>query len=1050
MVAAMKTMNRISWLCAAFAGAVLFSCTPREVEVPVNGRALPQTFEVSIEEPSPATKTYLEGTKVHWNDQDEFAVAYMSTQCGRYVYDAAEGKAHLEETIYGTSASDLDHCYAAYPFGKVRSFNDDGSVNMIFPGQQTYVPGSFDPDAAFMMGVFEENEERINFKNVCGLVGVKVYGSNVTVAEMDLIGLGLSGVTLCGDISVAMEVGGEPAITFKGNNPNSITLTCEQPVTIGSSASECTEFLFAVPPGTYTFGIAGETSDGAYFEKAGSKQVTVQRNHIVHLKPVELVPEAGPATEPEAIDLGLPSGTLWASMNLGATAPEETGDFFAFAELEPKENYGYSNWRYFDKDNYLILKYNLWEDWGDLDFRAIQDPADDAAHVILGSDWRTPTMEELTELRTECEITNVTLNGVSVRKFTGPTGNCIYIPNAGYMSGTHRTYENDRPILASSSVVISQDDMMHRSAMMPTGEIDLEYGAGVTIRPVKRALVPPQSVDITVASSIMIEGTTTATATVSPDNVTDARVLWESSNPTVATVNIATGVITGLRAGTTKIWVYSSDGQFSKSASVSVLQYEASDAVDLGLPSGTKWASQNLGTPKQTNGEYLPGAYFAWGELNPKSSYDWSNYAWGFDEDNLYKYNAEDGLLELDTDRDDAARYHLGDTWRTPTADDWVELIDNCTIEDVPQPTGSEYKPAIKLTSNINGKSIILPKAGSKDGTRTTDRYVYALSSSKYSSDNHYLFKCFVKRQNMAVNVTGVARYRGVPIRPVKNDYVAVTGVSITPTSSISLNVGDVEQLKAEVSPSNATYKSVTWSSSDASIAKVDVSGWVAALSPGEVTITATSVDNPSIKATKTITVTIKAPIAVDLGLTSGLKWADFNLGASHKTGPGAYYAWGDTKTSTVYGWNYYIWGTQSNITKYNDTDNQMTLLPEDDAATQALGNGWRMPTYAEMQELATECTWEFTTLNDGISSYGGARITGPNGNEIFIPAAGYILADKSQPTYPGDYLVLWSATRHATSAYAAIVLTFQAYENTLQFNGAYRYWGASIRPVHD
>ena len=160
-----------------------------------------------------------------------------------------------------------------------------------------------------------------------------------------------------------------------------------------------------------------------------------------------------------AIDLGLPSGTLWASMNLGATAPEETGDFFAFAELEPKENYGSSNWRYFDKDNYLILTYNLWEDWGDLDFRAIQDPADDAAHVILGSDWRTPTMEELTELRTECEITNVTLNGVSVRKFTGPTGNCIYIPNAGYMSGTHRTYENDRPILASSSVVISQDNM---------------------------------------------------------------------------------------------------------------------------------------------------------------------------------------------------------------------------------------------------------------------------------------------------------------------------------------------------------------------------------------------------------------------------------------------------------------------------------------------------------------------------------------------------------------------------------------------------------------
>ena len=1045
----MKKMNRISWLCAALAGLVLFSCTQRELELPVNTYTLPAEVLVSIEEPdSPATKTHIEGTKVFWDDQDEFAVGLMSTNYGRYKYNSTTGKGELIETVGDPTNFNLDHGVAAYPYSAVKKINDDGSFKMTLPAHQTYVAGTFDPAAAFMVSAFAPDAEKICFKNAFGILVVKLYGSGVSVSELGL--MTVNSTILNGDITLGMEIGGEPVITYPSGGGNDITMDCSSPVALGSSASNSTEFFFMVPPGSYQIGLWVDTADGGSFSKMCSSLVKIERNHITRMAALEVVPEAGPATEPEAVDLGLPSGTLWASMNLGATAPEEAGDFFAFAELEPKENYGYANWQYFDKDNYLILKYNLWEDWGDPDFRAILDPADDAAHVILGSDWRTPTMEELTELRTECEITNVTLNGVSVRKFTGPTGNCIYIPNAGYMSGTHRTYENNRPILASSSVVISQDNMMYRSAMMPTGEIDLEYGAGVTIRPVKRALVPPQSVDITVASSIMIEGTTTATATVSPDNVTDARVLWESSNPTVATVNIATGKISGLHAGTAKIWVYTSDGQFSKSASVSVLQYEASDAIDLGLPSGTKWASQNLGTPKQTNGEYLPGAYYAWGELNPKYSYDWSNYAWGFDEDNLYKYNAEDGLLELDTDRDDAARYHLGDTWRTPTADDWVELIDNCTIEDVPQPTGSEYKPAIKLTSKINGNSIILPKAGSKNGTRITDRYVYAMSSSKYSGDNHYLFKCFYKRQSSTVNVTGIARYRGVPIRPVKNDYVAVTGVSITPTSSISLNLGDVEQLKAEVSPSNATYKSVTWSSSDASIAKVDGDGWVAALSPGEVTITATSVDNTSIKATKKITVTIKAPIAVDLGLTSGLKWADFNLGASHKTGPGAFYAWGDTKSSTIYGWDYYIWGTSNDLTKYNATDNLVELQPEDDAATQALGNGWRMPTYAEMQELATECTWEFTTLNDGISSYGGARITGPNGNEIFIPAAGYILADKSQPTYPGDYLVLWSATRHATSAHAAIVLTFQAYENTLQFNGAYRCWGASIRPVHD
>ena len=133
----------------------------------------------------------------------------------------------------------------------------------------------------------------------------------------------------------------------------------------------------------------------------------------------------------------------------------------------------------------------------------------------------------------------------------------------------------------------------------------------------------------------------------------------------------------------------------------------------------------------------------------------------------------------------------------------------------------------------------------------------------------------------------------------------------------------------------------------------------------------------------------------VDLGLPSGLLWASRNLGADDPEEYGNYYAWGETQPKTVYNYDTYAFcDDMGSLTKYCNNsdfgrngfaDTLVFLLPEDDAATVALGEGVRMPTKAEWEELINNCTSELETLN-GINGY---RLTGPNGRSIFLPMAG-------------------------------------------------------------
>lgn len=131
----------------------------------------------------------------------------------------------------------------------------------------------------------------------------------------------------------------------------------------------------------------------------------------------------------EYVDLSLPSGTLWATCNVGASSPEQTGNYYAWGEITPKDTYTEANYRFGATGSYT--KYCTLSEKGTVDGKTTLDAADDAATANWGSEWCMPTAAQLQELITKCTYASVTENGVVCGKFIGPNGNYILLPKAG-------------------------------------------------------------------------------------------------------------------------------------------------------------------------------------------------------------------------------------------------------------------------------------------------------------------------------------------------------------------------------------------------------------------------------------------------------------------------------------------------------------------------------------------------------------------------------------------------------------------------------------------
>ena len=377
---------------------------------------------------------------------------------------------------------------------------------------------------------------------------------------------------------------------------------------------------------------------------------------------------------------------------------------------------------------------------------------------------------------------------------------------------------------------------------------------------VSNALVSVESVKIDKSSIVLIEGESEQLiATVSPYDATDKSVVWSTTNSSIAVVD-EHGLVTAISSGTTDVIVVTKDGAKIATCNVTVQEKDTENGhkwVDLGLPSGLKWATCNVGA----NAPEEYGDYFAWGEIEPyyssqnpviwksgkTSGYSWNSYRWcEGNETTLTKYNNSslygqvvDYKATLEP-ADDAARVNWQGKWRMPTQKEFYELInsDYCTTEWVSQ-NGVEGE---KITSIKNGNSIFLPAAGAWG--KTKNQYV-GLDGVYWSStlDTEEPLGAW-GLQVFSRNVIGFSNYRyiGYSVRAVIGEgiKVAVTSVSLS-KSSMTLMVGETAVLSATVKPDDATYKTVTWTSSHIGIATVDAGGNVTAVREGTATMTATA-----------------------------------------------------------------------------------------------------------------------------------------------------------------------------------------------------------------
>ena len=193
----------------------------------------------------------------------------------------------------------------------------------------------------------------------------------------------------------------------------------------------------------------------------------------------------------------------------------------------------------------------------------------------------------------------------------------------------------------------------------------------------------------------------------------------------------------------------------------------------------------------------------------------------------------------------------------------------------------------------------------------------------------------------------------------------------------------------------------------------------------------------------------------VDLGLS--VKWATCNVGANKPEEYGDYFAWGEVKPKEVYDWSTYKWcnGSEESLTKYDgyfdiSFDISFELELSDDVAHTNWGGDWRMPTAEDFIELIGQCTWTRATLN-GVK---GRKVTGPNGNSIFLPDAGSRKGDWCGGKI-GAYWSSWPTTigveSNGSEAYHLHWLPLELVE--LDGDGKYidpldRCVGCSVRPV--
>lgn len=536
------------------------------------------------------------------------------------------------------------------------------------------------------------------FRGCIGLTEITIPASVTTIQQIAFLG--------CENLDVYME--SETPCTLQKDNYG----TYDEPYVFGFLTSGKVKTIY----------VPTQECVDTYKNATYWKTYQFKIKWVGEAAPVSTIPEG-------AVDLGL--SVKWASYNIGATSPEEYGDYFAWGETSPQSNNKYS-WDSYSwsaqGDSHSFTKYCSNPNYGNYyciwDRNYILDPTDDVAVVKLGDKWRMPTESEMDELRNQC-----TWTWVDDDERTGyivssqANGNSIFLPAAG------RRYNNQIESNSGNywTSSIGSGDSRYAKAIWfsssSTMRFDCTRSCGLTIRPVYSDSNIPvsyvsnyefQQIELTPGNSYTLR------AYVSPELATNPSVFWSSSNPSVAAVS-SEGRVSAVSEGEATITMTTEDGGKTATCMVIVSPETELKYVDLGL--SVKWSAKNVGAA-------LPEDY---------------------------------GVL---LSWDEAISTDLGAGWRLPTSSDWKELTDNCTWTW----EAKNGNRGLRVVSKINGNSLFLPACGYKPNNNhlySGRKCFYWLSNEDPSNSSQALIRILDANGSNNVLDSSLSKSHGSSVRAV-------------------------------------------------------------------------------------------------------------------------------------------------------------------------------------------------------------------------------------------------------------------------------------------
>jgi hypothetical protein len=768
------------------------------------------------------------------------------------------------------------------------------------------------------------------------------------------------------------------------------------------------------------------------------------------------------------VDLGLPSGALWATCNVGADNPEDYGDYFAWGETQPKDSYSWDNYLYGSGYNQLTKYcYDSYYGYnGFADTLTVLLPEDDAVTANWGTDWRMPNNAEWNELYYYTTKTQTTQNGVYGTLFTGENGNSIFLPAAGCWYNESPNDIGQFGYYWSNKLYNNYPSASYYFTCNPDGTYYLnsiyDRFVGRSVRAVRtvplatytiNATANPEEAGWVIGADSYREG---AECTLVAEAYEEYIFInWTEDGEVVSTDATYSFIVTGNRNLVANYVI--NDGTYHA-------------YVDLGLPSGLLWATCNVGADSPE--DY--GDYFAWGETQPKSDYSWSTYQYCMGSYNTltkycsnasYGYNGFTDDLTTLLPEDDAATANWGSDWRMPTKEEWQELYNNTTHTWTTQ-NGVNGR----LFTASNGNSLFLPAAGFRSNGGEGDlgsRGKYWSSSLNLEYQYSYDAKCF-SYSSGSFGLPGALRDDGFSVRPVRSASQSTSFVIDATANPVEGGVvigGGSYQFGAEctlTATANEGYIFNNWMENDSVVStqasyqfivtgnltlvasftyvqptysiSVSTNPSVGGIVVGDGTYTegqsctVTAIANTnyvftswiengnvvSTDATYTFSVTNDRILVANFNVVyNGHEYVDLGLPS------GALWATCNVGATTPEGYgNLYSW--------YYDFGN----MPAN------------MPTIEQWRELANNTTGTWTN-QDGVN---GWLYTASNGNTLFLPAAGYQSGNAIfRRGSEGDY---WSKTPTLNSN-MYFVWIFNSSINSNGYSGECDYGiGCSVRQV--